>query len=262
MKAIAFQLEGLMSNQLVLKARASLRGCTIKNLSKWFVLSAGAILLFWGIEQIIQSLDQNHAYDLQDPIFGIRFRWVELLLGIVEVCLATLCLFTNKTNVSLWLVAWLIGEIGVYRGGLWEMGWYHPYPLVSPFTQTFLVPARTADFLMAFLAVYLFIGSIGCLVNLWKRTQRTNFLKMSCHSCGGHIRFATRNLGQATACPHCKTTVTLRQPEESLKTFCYFCKGHIAFPAHALGQKIACPHCKMDITLKCHASESNAPLSH
>ena len=61
-------------------------------------------------------------------------------------------------------------------------------------------------------------------------------LKMSCSSCGGHIKFAVQNLGQRIACPHCQTAITLRQPE-NLKMSCFFCKGHIEFPSHALGQK-------------------------
>ena len=74
-------------------------------------------------------------------------------------------------------------------------------------------------------------------------------LKMPCPSCGGHIKFDTRNLGQKAACPHCQAMITLRKPE-NLKMACFFCKGHIEFPPHAIGEKMPCPHCKMDITLK------------
>jgi uncharacterized paraquat-inducible protein A len=72
---------------------------------------------------------------------------------------------------------------------------------------------------------------------------------MSCPSCGIHIRFAGKNLGQKIPCPHCQTSITLRRPD-LLKMACFFCHGHIKFPPHAIGEKISCPHCNMGITLK------------
>jgi DNA-directed RNA polymerase subunit RPC12/RpoP len=73
--------------------------------------------------------------------------------------------------------------------------------------------------------------------------------KMFCPSCGGKIKFASQDLGRKIPCPLCKTTLTLRAPE-NLKMACSFCKDHIEFPAHALGQKIPCPHCNMTVILK------------
>jgi DNA-directed RNA polymerase subunit RPC12/RpoP len=75
------------------------------------------------------------------------------------------------------------------------------------------------------------------------------YLKISCSHCGGHIEFASQNVGQQIPCPHCRKSIALRKPD-FLKMACFFCKEHIEFPAHAIGEKMPCPHCKMDITLK------------
>jgi predicted RNA-binding Zn-ribbon protein involved in translation (DUF1610 family) len=84
---------------------------------------------------------------------------------------------------------------------------------------------------------------------LGRRAKAAKFVKTSCPSCGIHIRFDDRNLGQKIPCPQCQKNVTLRK-SENLKIACFFCKEHIEFPPHALGEKISCPHCRMNITLK------------
>jgi hypothetical protein len=114
-------------------------------------------------------------------------------------------------------------------------------------------PLKLAGTFAGFMAGWLpfvFVGiSYTVVIDSWLGSRRENFAKMSCPACGGHIRFAAQNAGQAIPCPHCRKTITLRQPD-NLKMSCFFCQGHIEFPPHALGQKIPCPHCKMDITLK------------
>jgi uncharacterized paraquat-inducible protein A len=109
-----------------------------------------------------------------------------------------------------------------------------------------------SGFILEMLPIYLVLGSYAAFMQLWVgRTAglAANSVKISCPSCGGHIKFAIQNLGQKIPCPHCQTAVTLRQPE-NLKMSCFFCKGRIEFPSHALGQKISCPHCKMEVSLK------------
>jgi hypothetical protein len=144
---------------------------------------------------------------------------------------------------------WLIINLVVYRIGLWTTGWYHPYPLLGNLMEGLNVSALIADGIVAVTSAYLFTGGIVMFWLELNLARTAKFQKMSCPSCGGHIKFAIQNLGQKIPCPHCHKETTLRKPD-LLKMSCFFCKEHIEFPVHAIGQKIACPHCKMDITLK------------
>jgi hypothetical protein len=214
------------------------------------VLAIGGILAFNGFEGVFAALAKSRLLDIPDPIFGGPFRHVVLFVGLFELLLAILCLFIRKSTLILWLSAWLMIEVLVYRIGLWTMGLPHPYAWVAGLMASFNMSPLRAD-----IVTYLSISftAFGCLAMLgWGRAtpQAVESLKIFCHSCGGRVRFAIRNLGQQIPCPHCQTALVLRMPNEMLKMPCFFCAEHIEFPAHALGRKIKCPHCQMEVGLR------------
>jgi len=153
----------------------------------------------------------------------------------------------------MFLVVWLAVNYLVCRIALIFEGYHSMAVFLDSFTRTFGISPRTVAVLADITFGHLLLGSAACLAwnGVLERRNRANpSLKMTCAGCGGHIEFSVRNLGQKIPCPHCQTSVTLRQPDANLKMFCFFCKGHIEYPPHALGQKLKCPHCQMDITLK------------
>jgi hypothetical protein len=81
-----------------------------------------------------------------------------------------------------------------------------------------------------------------------RRYAAAGLMKMFCPACGGHLKFAAKNVGQQIPCPHCQKAITLREADEKLKMTCILCGGHVEFPPHAIGQKISCPHCAKSIT--------------
>jgi hypothetical protein len=219
----------------------------------WFVLSAGGILALAGASRVMDALQTTQVLDLPDPLSGLPFRYLLLSVGVAELVVAWLCLFTNRRGLALGLVSWLAINWVVYRVGLWTMGWPHPWVYVDDLTDWLRVSPLLADGILLATALYLVIGSAVLLLlpasKLAVLPERVDGFKMSCPACGVHIEFAVQNLGQKIPCPHCRAAVTLRKPD-LLKTVCFFCKEHIEFPPHAIGTKIPCPHCKMDITLK------------
>lgn len=224
-----------------------------------FLLSVGAILLLGGATKLLAVWQHPQALDIADPVFRLSFRWILALMGLAEIAAASLCLFTNKRRLSLGLVAWLTVNLVVYRIGLWMMSWHHPWPLLGSLTEGLGISPLIADSLIVAASAYMFLGSGVLLLGTDGRLARLisarrgsdpKVMKMSCATCGTHIKFSLQNLGQVISCPQCQASVTLRKPEANLKISCYFCKGHIEFPPHAVGQKLKCPHCNMDITLK------------
>lgn len=220
-----------------------------KGLRSWFVLSAGGILLLAGMVNVLAFFAKAQAPDMADPIFAMPFHDLMLVVGLAELAVACLCLFTSKRTLSLGLLAWLVVTLAAYRVGIWTMGWHHPYAWVAGLINGLDISPWVADLMIGATSAYLLIGSVAMLWFERRTAQAATSLKMSCPSCGGHIKFAIQNLGQQIPCPHCQAVIALSK-SDLLKMTCYFCKGHIEFPAHALGQKVSCPHCKMDITLK------------
>jgi len=210
---------------------------------------AAGLLLLVGILNVTGAFGHSQMLNLSDPVFGLPFRQLMLLLGAAQLLVAAVCLFTRKRALSLGLIVWLAVNFLVYRLGLWAEGWHQS----CGFLLELLSPSlRIADLFECVSAALLLAGS-GAALWFGKHaaagTTHGKSLKLPCPSCGGHIKFPVENLGRRIPCPHCQTLITLRKTE-NLKTSCYFCKGHIEFPAHAIGRRIPCPHCKMDITLK------------
>ena len=130
---------------------------------RWFMLSAGGILLFGGITRLLNVFEKTPQLDISSPIVLISFRQLLLCIGIVDLIVACLCLFTNKRTLSLVLITWLVTIYGVYRVGLWTTGWYHPYPLLANLMETLNISPFMADGLATAISAFLFIGSIRML---------------------------------------------------------------------------------------------------
>jgi DNA-directed RNA polymerase subunit RPC12/RpoP len=216
----------------------------------WFALFAGGILAFDGIEHVLDSAEKLQVFELPDPVFALPFRFLLLLIGVFELFIAWLCLFSKKRAFAFKLLTWLAANFIAYRIGLWILGWRHPWIFVGRLTEGLNTSPIFADDILFLICLYLLFGR---WISLWREHQTAHavgFQKTSCSSCGGHIKFAIENLGQKIDCPHCKTGTILRNPHEILKMSCFFCKEHIEFSAHSLGRKIKCPHCNMEIGLK------------
>lgn len=128
-----------------------------------FMLSAGGILVFGGITRLLNVFEKTQPLDISSPIVLIPFRQLLLCVGIVELIVACLCLFTNKRTLSLVLVTCLVTTYAVYRVGLCEMGWYHPYPLLANLMETLNLSPFMADGLATAISAFLFIGSVRML---------------------------------------------------------------------------------------------------
>lgn len=215
------------------------------HLLKMFALFVGGALFFIGLAEILGAFGRSEVLGLADPIFGISFRHLMLVTGIIQLAISLILLFTDRRLLGLGLAAWITANFLVFRIGLWSMGWHHSSGFM--FGSLGLSPPTT-DVLTSLVSLFLLVGAGVAWWMEHRTADAARFSKAFCPACGGHVKFPIQNLGQQIACPHCQKMITLRKLE-NLKMSCFFCKEHIEFPAHALGQKISCPHCKMDITL-------------
>lgn len=221
-----------------------------------FIHFAGGVLLADGLIRLLCAASQSEFLTASEPLLGIPLRLAVLLVGSIELGVALICLFGRRIELRLALVAWMSTNFVVYWIGLLSLGCHPQWSAIGTLTDPLQIARGHIGAFLRVAPAGLVVGSYGLLLWLWfgrkvlqRRQQAADSLKMFCPSCGGHIKFASTNLGQKSPCPHCQTSITLHKPDEKLKMSCFFCQEHIAFPAHALGTKMPCPHCQKDITL-------------
>jgi hypothetical protein len=216
---------------------------------RWFVLSAGSILLAAALNRFLIATGGAPALSLPEPVLGIPVRYAVLLVGALELVVALICLFGKQLGLQVGWLIWLSVDFLVYRAALYFMHCHPQTTCIGSPTDPLHLSRGVIGSVVAVMPYYLLLGSFTATVWLWLLDRKEEYLKMSCPSCGVHVKFVAKRLGQRAPCPHCRAAITLRRPD-NLKMSCFFCRGHIEFPAHALGDKLQCPHCMKDITLQ------------
>jgi hypothetical protein len=62
----------------------------------WFILSAGAILATTGIAKVWSALGSSKYLAVIDPIFGVQFGQLFLVVGTAEIVIALVCFFSKR----------------------------------------------------------------------------------------------------------------------------------------------------------------------
>ncbi len=140
---------------------------------KWFFKLTGSALVLTGVAKAFSAIGPARALDTADPLIGLPFRQLLLVVGLAELSIAFFCLFTDKRRLSLLAVAWISTNFLVYRIGLWFIGWHRPCGCMGNLTDFLHILPRTADNIMKGVLAYLLIGSYGILLWEWRqcRTQ-------------------------------------------------------------------------------------------
>jgi hypothetical protein len=92
----------------------------------WFLASAGAILAITGGAKLWSAVGTSKALSVADPIVGIPFGKLMLLVGLAELAIAASCFLLKEKWISLVQVASLSSSFLIYRIGLWSIGWHKP----------------------------------------------------------------------------------------------------------------------------------------
>jgi len=103
-------------------------------LPAWFISSAVAILAVTGLAKLWSSFGNTKLLALADPITGISFGHLLLAVGVLELVIASICLFAKSQTLKVGLIAWLATNFVVYRLGLWWIGWHKPCSCLGSLT--------------------------------------------------------------------------------------------------------------------------------
>ncbi|MBI4324930.1 MAG: hypothetical protein HY674_06665 [Chloroflexi bacterium] len=139
---------------------------------RWFTPSAGVVLAVTGLAKLWSAVGNTKVLSMVDPILEIQFRHLMVGVGIVELAIGYVCLFTKKTKLATVLVAWLSTNFLVYRLGLWWMDWHRPCVCLGNLMDALHVSPRVAENVMKVLLAYLVVGSYGLLLYQWGKVRR------------------------------------------------------------------------------------------
>jgi hypothetical protein len=117
---------------------------------------------------VFSAIGSARALDTADPLIGIPFRQLLLLVGLAELLIAFFCLFTDKRRLSLLAVGWISTNFLVYRFGLWLIGWHHPCGCMGNLAGVLHLSDRAADNIMKGVLAFLLVGSYLLLYLGWR----------------------------------------------------------------------------------------------
>jgi hypothetical protein len=141
---------------------------------KWFCFSAAAIFFTTGVAKISAAWGDVPVLQRYDPILGISFTHLMLVAGVLELMVASFCLFVKSRIVSIIAIAWLAAYLATYRLGLWWIGWHRPCPCLGNLTDAIHVSPQRADNIMNGILAYLLVGSCAILFCFWRGHKLTS----------------------------------------------------------------------------------------
>ena len=138
-----------------------------------FLFISSLFLIFTGVVKLASACGDAKILNLADPVFGVRYRYLMVIVGTLEVAVAATCIFKKLTMLSLRLVALLATNFVFYRVGMVLVGSKKPCGCLGSLTDALHISARTADTVSKVLLAYLFIGSCGLMLfSVQKKTSR------------------------------------------------------------------------------------------
>jgi hypothetical protein len=140
--------------------------------SRYFLYSAGIILLFTSVAKIVSALGTARILDISDPILPLSFRNVFWAIGGIEMVVGIACIFCNNIGFKSGLVAWIATAFLVYRLGLIFIHYHRPCKCLGNLTDALGISPYIANIFMRFLVIYLLIGGYATLFWYWRQRQQ------------------------------------------------------------------------------------------
>jgi hypothetical protein len=134
-----------------------------------FIRCSGALLLLSALAKLASTTSTAAILLKSDPVFGISFRHLFWLAGLIELAAALLCLFGRRLWLQLCVVAWLATSFVVYRAGSFLMGYKMPCSCLGTLTGALHIPPARADLAMQVVLAFLLCGSYFCIFRQWNR---------------------------------------------------------------------------------------------
>jgi hypothetical protein len=145
-------------------------------LIRFFLYSAGALLLVTAAAKLVSAGGHAKVLFKQDPLLGLTFQQVFRIAGSVEVLVALVCLFGKRLVLRVGAVAWLVTSFLLYRAGLLWIGYEKPCTCLGNLSDALHISPETVDIAMKVVLAYLIFGSYLASILLWKQNRKTRTL--------------------------------------------------------------------------------------
>jgi len=131
-----------------------------KHVTKWFLRSAGLILLITGICKLVSIAGEAKILAADDPLLHLRYRPLLLIVALIELSVATVLFSKWEEPAKFYSLIWLSGCFLIYRFSLWLL---HPAalcPCLGSLTEMIPISPRLINAFLEVAVAYLFLGSI------------------------------------------------------------------------------------------------------
>jgi hypothetical protein len=143
-----------------------------KKLIRYFIYSAGLLLLTTGAAKIISACGRVRILQTPDPVLAISLQNLFWVVGSLELAVALVCFFAKRVRLQVGLVAWLATNFVFYRLGLFWIGYHKPCSCLGNLTDALHIPPQIANTVMKIILGYLLIGSYATLFWLWRQKRK------------------------------------------------------------------------------------------
>ena len=134
---------------------------------KFFTKSSGILLIFTALAKLFSIIGSARILMEQDPITGLRFRYLLFIVALVELVVGLTCFFSKHAWFSMGLITWLATVFLAYRIVLKLVGYHKPCNCFGNFTDSIHVSPQIADTASQIILAYLLVGGYVTLFRLW-----------------------------------------------------------------------------------------------
>jgi len=142
-------------------------------LARYFLISAGILLVLTGLAKVISGLGSAQILKYPDPIFNMKFKYVFLYVGLLELFLGSFCIFSKNLRSQTMLLAYFATCVFIYRIGLHVVGFRKFCSCLGNLTDALHIPPQTANTAMKIVLAYLMTGSYCLLLWSWGQKDKT-----------------------------------------------------------------------------------------
>lgn len=144
-----------------------------------FCFSAGVVLFITGTAKIWSTFGHARVLLVPNPLLGLKYGHLMLMVGLVELLVGLICVFSHATRLAASFVAWLATSFLFYRFGYVWMGYHRPCACLGNLTDALHIPPQTADTAMKIVLAYLLIGSYGILLQQWWKSKKVTVSRLA-----------------------------------------------------------------------------------
>ena len=143
-----------------------------RKLINLFIKVSGYLLVITAAAKLISSYGSAGVLKHADPIFQVSFRFVFQATAIVELVVASICLWGKIARFQSGVIAIISSNFLLYRFGLYWMGFHNLCPCLGNLDDMLPISPQAIDIAMKIILAFLLIGSYSALFWLWRDHER------------------------------------------------------------------------------------------